>query len=112
MNILEFQWNLWRCRLVQSRYAFPPHPIALILDAATTQRVKGKPVYEGEQIAVATVFVEGANLAAGEVLIKSWGENEGMATFLQQLGVIGAELRRVPTGFVEATVHKLLCPRR
>lgn len=67
---------------------------------------------DGQTAARATVYVRGSNLKEGEVLIKSWSENEGMAEELERLGIIGPVKRHVPTGHVQATVHNLEDLRR
>jgi hypothetical protein len=63
-----------------------------------------------EPIACATVCLVAYNIKpeAGEVIIKSWSENEGMAGEMQRLGIIGPAKRTVPAGYCEATVHDLL----
>ncbi len=103
---LEVKFHEWDCHVAVSHYTTPPHPIALYLVAARTDRKKG--VWEGENIAVATVFLDGVELGPREVAIKSWEENAGMAEALQRAGVIGPELRRVQTGHVEASIHFFL----
>ena len=61
---------------------------------------------DGSPRATATVNIPEAKLAANEVMIKGWSENAGMQAALIAAGVIGPQLRSVPTGFVEATVHE------
>jgi len=58
--------------------------------------------------ACATVNVPGVELAANEVLIKDWSENQGVLAALVAAGVVEETGRTVPTGRVEAKVTKLL----
>lgn len=104
-----FKYRHWVCRVVLGNFANTPHPRVLTLEADGDQIETGYGViHDGEPIARAGVYIEGHHPADDEVTIKSWSENEGMAEALQAAGIIGPELRRVPTGRVEATVHKLL----
>lgn len=61
-----------------------------------------------EPVATCTVCLADANLAPGEVAIKSWSENEGMDRELQRLGVIGPAKRWAPAGYAAASIHDLL----
>ena len=65
---------------------------------------------DGGHVATATVNVPKANtaLAIGAVLIKDYGENSGMMDALEDAGVVGNTGRRVPTGFTEAKVARML----
>ncbi len=63
---------------------------------------------DGMPIATATVNLPDLPLPPDHVFIKSWSENEGIREALQVAGIIGPTLRKIPTGFVLATVHKLL----
>lgn len=62
----------------------------------------------GDLIARATVNIPGEFVPSGHVLIKNWGENEGVKEALMNAGVIGPEVNSVPAGYVRATLHKLL----
>lgn len=57
---------------------------------------------------IATTNIAGYRCEPGNVLIKSWSENEGVYEALLAAGVIGPVIRRVPTGFVEAYECKYL----
>ena len=59
-------------------------------------------------VAVASVNIPEVPLEDDEILIKGWSENEGMDKVLIEARIIGPELRKELTGFVYATVHKLL----
>lgn len=86
----------WNCKLQQAQY--DNGRLALMLVDAE----------DGSPIAKATVNIPEEKLAANEVIIKGWSENAGMPEALIAAGVIGPQLRSVPTGFVEATVHECL----
>ena len=58
--------------------------------------------------ACATVNVPGVELAADEILIKDWSENQGVLAALIRAGVIEDTGRTVPAGRTEANVAKLL----
>lgn len=58
-------------------------------------------------VAVATVNLEGVELAPEEVCIKDWSENTGMLSELIRHGIVEDTGRRIPTGFVEAAVCRL-----
>lgn len=47
-------------------------------------------------------------LNPGEIGIKSWAENGGMADALMAAGIIGPVLRTLHSGFVDITIHMLL----
>lgn len=93
----------WTCTCRLTCYHSDRDVPCLILYADSDQRA-------GERIAVASVNLSGnaTKLAPGEVAIKGWSENEGMADALIKAGIIGPELRKEPTGFVLATIHQLI----
>lgn len=92
----EIKFNEWNCTLNYSTYSNKRTAIELI-DAE-----------DGMPIAMATVNIPDASIESDEVIIKNWSENEGIREALQVAGIIGPTLRKIPTGFVLATVHKLL----
>ena len=61
----------------------------------------------GEQIACATCNLPDVPLGPGEVLIKTWSENEYMLPFLLQNQLVYDLARDVPTGYVKARIVKL-----
>ena len=63
---------------------------------------------EEGQVACATVNLPEHDLKPGEVLIKTWSENEGMLDFLVMNHIVSDLGREVPTGYVSARVCKLL----
>lgn len=62
---------------------------------------------DGEPWMTLTCCLPEHALAHGQVLIKSWGENEGVAENLIESGVLIDTGERVPTGFCEAMVCTL-----
>lgn len=62
---------------------------------------------DGSSVTVASVNPD-FMLPDGEVAIKSWSENEGMANCLMAAGIIGPVKYTIPSGWVEMTVHDLL----
>lgn len=65
---------------------------------------------DGGHVATATVNVPEANptLGKGAVLIKDYSENEGMMDALEAAAIAADTGRRVPTGFTEAKVARML----
>lgn len=41
------------------------------------------------------------------IAVKNYSENEGMVEVLTEMGIIGRELYRIPSGWVEIPVHEL-----
>src|SRR4051812_12345873 len=60
------------------------------------------------QVACATVNLPEYDLQLGEVIIKSYSENEGMFEFLTRNNIVGATGREIQTGYVKVHVCKLL----
>lgn len=98
------QFRLWACDVFKSAYQSDPHVPALMLIGSEESDCPGEP------IATATVNLsaDGFEPEPGCVLIKNWGGLEKMPQVLQDAGIIGPEIRRHPTGFCEATEHRLL----
>lgn len=67
-------------------------------------------VETGEPGFTATVNIPAMahSLEPNQVFIKNWSENEGVLDELVRLGIVEDTGLRVPTGFVEAAVCKLL----
>lgn len=67
---------------------------------------------DGGPVATATVNVPGVgeNLPEGHALLKDYAENEGMLAALQAAGLVADTGRRVPTGYVQVPVVRLLFP--
>ena len=49
----------------------------------------------------------GGVVAHDAIAVKDYSENEGMVETLTDMGIIGEELYRIPSGWVEIPVHKL-----
>lgn len=65
---------------------------------------------DGGHVATATVNVPEANqeLGIGAILVKDWSENSGMMDALEAAGIAADTGRRVPTGYTEAKVGRML----
>ena len=86
-----------RCRLQFSRYANGRLAIQLHND-------------RGEPFATATINVPTMPLAEDQVLIKDYGENEGLLMALEEAGVVRTTGVRCRLGYVQADVCHLLIP--
>jgi hypothetical protein len=86
-----------RCRLQFSRYANGRLAIQLHDD-------------RGEPFATATINVPTMPLAEDQVLIKDYGENEGLLMALEEAGVVRTTGVRCRLGYVQADVCRLLIP--
>ena len=98
MNTKQVKFKDWLCTVYIAEYPVSDGRTAIQLNDAE----------DGMPIATATVNLPDLSLEPDHVFIKGWSENEGMADALIEAGIIGPEVRKVPTGFVSATVHKLL----
>lgn len=61
----------------------------------------------GELQARLTVCIENSEIKPGEVLIKDWSENEGVASGLMKAGILGHYLEDIPSGYVVAKKFRL-----
>lgn len=86
----------WLCEIEERSY--PNGRLALVL----------VDVQNREDVAVATVNLPEAPLKPGEVFIKDYSENEGMLAALENAGIVKATGERVPSGFVDVAVAKIL----
>lgn len=93
---LEVKFKRWNCVLEFGQYNN---------DRTAIELVDKK---NGEPVLVATVNIPSEKLADDEIIIKNWSENEGILDVLKNAGIISDTIRKVPTGFVEADVVKLL----
>lgn len=62
----------------------------------------------GVPLCTATVCLSGQAPEPGNVFIKDYAENEGVLQALQDAGILGVEVRRVPCGYAEAVEVPLL----
>lgn len=93
----QVQFRGWRCRVERASYGHTDR-IALTLSD----------VEDGEPVAVATINLPELALAADEVVIKDYSENEGMLATLVTAGVISAPLRAIPLQYVTVYVCRCL----
>jgi hypothetical protein len=92
----KVRFNEWDCVLEYGTYN--NKRIAIQLNDAE----------DGMPIAIATVNLPELSLPPDHVFIKSWSENEGMAEALIKANIIGPNLGSASTGFVAASMHKLI----
>ena len=60
----------------------------------------------GEPLADITVWLR-ESLDDGEIIVKDWSENEGMAKWLEKNGIANRTGREVQTGYVQAPIMRL-----
>lgn len=87
----------WDCRIKVGRYPATDQIYIQLVDAD-----------DGSPVATASVAVGEVSIDPDKVIIKNWSENEGIADALIDAGVIGEPITEIPTGFVTASVHKLI----
>ena len=63
---------------------------------------------DGAPVMVATVNVPETDLNEGEIIIKNYGENEGVLEFLVDNGITSSPVRWITTGWVKCPVVNLL----
>lgn len=63
---------------------------------------------DGEPMTTATVNMPCCGLNDGEICIKNYSENEGLLEILEAANIVKATGRKIPSGFVEIPVCKLL----
>jgi hypothetical protein len=90
----------WQCRVEKRSYGAAR--IALVLYEAIPSPDDNSPV------AIATVHMPELALAADEVVIKDYSENQGMLAALVEAGVVSSPLREVRSGFVMLQVCRCL----
>ncbi|NJO81802.1 MAG: hypothetical protein HC828_02845 [Blastochloris sp.] len=87
----------WACRIVRASYGNTGRIALPLYD-----------VHDGSPVAVATVHMPELNLAADEVVIKDYSENEGMLDALVASGIVSPPLREMPSGYVTLYVCRCL----
>lgn len=87
-----------KARIWETRYLHDPEVVALLITDDG---------YQPELACKATVYLD-AKPAPGHVLIKDYGENEGVRAALEAAGIIGPALATLPAGWAEVTEHELL----
>jgi hypothetical protein len=63
---------------------------------------------DGEQVACVTVNLPEHDIQPGEIIVKTWSENEPMLDFLVKNNIVIDTGREVPTGMVKARVCRLM----
>ena len=69
-------------------------------------------VFDEEGLVFTCTVNPGFRLPDTAIAVKDYSENEGMVDALTEQGIIGRELRRVPSGFVTIPVHELTAKGR
>jgi len=87
----------WACRIERAFYGSTGRIALPLYDIA-----------DGSPVAVATLHMPELMLAADEVVIKDYSENEGLLDTLVAAGVVSTPLREVPSGFVTLYVCRCL----
>lgn len=95
-----FQFIGIDCTLVKESYASKNKEVRLALRvvAADSQHNIDNGVMEGEPVAMASLNMPTTPLKENEVVIKSYGENQGLLTILANAGVVKRTGRFVFTG--------------
>ncbi|MGP0171256.1 hypothetical protein ACSVIJ_05160 [Pseudomonas sp. NCHU5208] len=65
---------------------------------------------DGEPYCVLSVFIENADIRDDEICVPSWSIPQAVLQELIATGRFVDTRRRVPTGFVEASVWRVTCP--
>ena len=97
MFLEKLKYKEWNCLLKKSHYQDNGRVALFLIDAE-----------DGEPISTCTVNLPDEPLGDGEVFIKDYSENEGMAEFLVREGVVERTDRVVQSGYVRIPVCKLL----
>jgi hypothetical protein len=92
----QIQFHQRTCKVSRRHYAQPANPSLFLTDAQ-----------DHRYVALASANPDYL-LPDGEVAIKSWAENEGMADLLIAAQVIGPVKYTLKSGEVEMTIHNLL----
>jgi len=90
------QYKEWDCTIKITKY---PHngQLAILLNDAN----------DGMPIATATTCIH-HDYQENETAIKNWSENEGMLAALISSGLVSDTGKRIPCGYVEAAIVKIL----
>jgi len=94
--IKKVTYNGWNCDLLASHYQDNGRLALYLIDS-----------HDREPVAVCTVNLPD-KLGENEVFIKDYSENEGMADFLVQEGIVEYTGRHVISGYVTIPVCKFL----
>jgi hypothetical protein len=97
MSARRVQFRGWLCRVERASYGHTDRIALPLYD-----------VHDGSPVAVATVHMPELALAADEVVIKDYSENEGMLSLLVAEGIVSPPLRAVQSGYVVLYVCRCL----
>ena len=101
---MKMRFMNWDCNIVKTHYTNGRIALQLVATADDLDN----DVYEGEPIAMASVNLPEVSIAADEVFIKDYSENEGMLMALVKAGIVKDTGRRVQSGFVSIPVCKII----
>ena len=87
----------FRCHVRHSTYLVNNRTALILTD-----------VEDGADVAVATVNVPSEPLKPGEIILKTWSENDGILEALTEAGIVADTGRRVPCGHTEGVICRLL----
>jgi hypothetical protein len=86
-------------------------PVKIVLQTYTNGRLAvGLLDEEGDNFATLTTNLVDQDLADGEIFVKTWSENEDAAAGALESGLFKDTGRRVPTGYIEASVWTIADP--
>lgn len=94
--MITIKFKIWNCVVKFGHYSNKRIAIQLI-DAE-----------DGSPIAKATLNDPGQRLKEGEIIIKDYSENEGMAKALYKAGIISEPIKYIWVGHVKTPICKLL----
>jgi len=106
---MKLKFKNWDCRAVHTIWDDGSPRISLVATGDDPGTIPGEPV--AEATVPWTSLEYPVPLNTGECWVKDYSENEGILVALCSYGVVEDTGRRLPTGFVEVCLCKIL-PRR
>jgi len=100
----RIKFKTWDCELNRGEYQNGRTALELV----AWEDNEADEIYEGEPIATCTINIPECSLAADEVIIKDYSENEGMLQALLDAKVVELTGREVQSGFITAPIC-ILC---
>lgn len=93
----EMKFKQWDCVLFETKYIFGDRKAWILEDAS-----------DGSPVATCSVNLPDEPLSDNEIFIKDYSENEGMLKALIERGFVEDTGRRVPSGWVNIPVAKII----
>lgn len=104
---MKLKFRSWNCRTVWARYPNGALALQLVADGDQPEHE----IHDGEPIARASVnIVERGAVPDGQIIIKTWAENQGIEYALMTGGVLRPSdlpLEFIQAGYEAAEVHEL-----